>query len=279
MGHGRRLSPGRQRPWGAARRYRPPDLHPLRPPWRRLHPPGCTHLTPIYRRGGVVTRPRWRAFWYLRRARRRQLPCPRPPPPQAKATSRGAVAAPAAEQSRIRATATRGKIGRTRPLTGSETASADPTAPPLTRAWPAGRGAAWRSVGKISSSPCAHQDSTSGGSAHATAARTASCVADGRDGCGPTPSAAGDADRRPGCAGGPNARPRPPLRGQRALPSLEEAGTADLGSSYRSASAADTDLTVPDFVYFDPSDESSVVSNRDSSADAERLVWQEDVKG
>ena len=132
--------------------------------------------TPIYRRGGVATRPRWRAFWYLRRARRRQLPCPRPPSPQAKATSRGAVAAPAAEQSRIRATATRGKIGRTRPLTGSETASADRTAPPLTRAWPTGRGATWRSVGKISSSPCAHQDSTSGGSAHATAARTTSCV-------------------------------------------------------------------------------------------------------
>ena len=84
--------------------------------------------------------------------------------------------------------------------------------------------------------------------------------------------AAGDADRRPGCTGGPDGRPRPPLRGQRALPSLEEAGTADLGSSYRSASAADTDLTVPDFVYFDPRDESSVLSGQRALRDKPRAL-------
>ena len=37
--------------------------------------------------------------------------------------------------------------------------------------------------------------------------------------------------------------------------------------------------TVPDFVYFDPNDESSVDSNGDSSADAEGSVWPEDGKG
>ena len=36
--------------------------------------------------------------------------------------------------------------------------------------------------------------------------------------------------------------------------------------------------TVPDFVYFDPSDESSVDSNWDLSAYAEGLVWPEDGK-
>ena len=36
---------------------------------------------------------------------------------------------------------------------------------------------------------------------------------------------------------------------------------------------------MPDFVYFDPSDQSFVDSNWDSSADAEGSVWPEEGKG
>ena len=103
----------------------------------RLYPPD-TNL-PQRRRGNEAA-----VAGFLVLAAREATPAPLPAAAATTSHSdeRGAVTAPAAEQSRIGATATRGKIGRTRPLKGSETASADPTAPPLTRAWPAGRGAA-----------------------------------------------------------------------------------------------------------------------------------------
>ena len=101
-----------------------------------LHPPDAN----LPQRGGPAVWQRGRGGGFLVLASP-PAPLPAAAATQAPATSRGAVAAPAAEQSRSGATATRGKIGRTRPLTG-ETASADPTAPPLTRALPAGRGAA-----------------------------------------------------------------------------------------------------------------------------------------
>ena len=53
----------------------------------------------------------------------------------------------------------------------------------------------------------------------------------------------------------------------------------EVATTYRSAYSTDIDLTMPDFNYFDSSDESSAYSNGDSSRDAEHLVWPEDVKG
>ena len=189
---------------------------------------------------------------------------------------------PSREQSRSGATATSGKIGRTRPSTGNETASADPTAPPLTRAWPAGLGAAaeisgedllvaLRAAGlnlrRISARDGGLDDSLRRGEVNGAHLPTEEMAAVRQVLQQETLLAALAVRAAPTralgrlCAG---SGPSPPWRGRARLTWARPKGPRPPPTQTQPCRLCD---------------ESSMDSNGDSSADAEGSVWPEDGKG